>query len=494
MVATDDPPRQYAGPPSSELIRDLPLGAAVFDREMRYLAHNARWDPAHGGRRNRDLVGMSHYDAFPEIGVGWREVHRRCLAGATEKSDLDVFVRADGEKVMLRWVVAPWHTLEGDVGGLVIFLENITESVAARTRLAEHESLIRQLFERSSLGLNLCTLDGVWLESNPAFLEIIGYGPEEAAGLTYWQLTPRKYDAEEAAQLESLRTTKRYGPYEKEFIRKDGTLVPVRLNGFLVERDGVAYIWSLIEDLTAQRELEEERIKAIHGNKLAMLGEMAAGVAHEVNNPLSIVATYTFSLRDAIAASDAALIEEALSAIDDATRRAGAIVRSLSRFARRPSGHRMAKLDVNVVAQDALHLCRSRILTQGVELTSALGATIPVRGDALALAQVLVNLLHNAADAARSAASPGAPGWVRLSTMDGPRSGWVTMWVEDSGTLLPEVAARIFRPFFTTKKEGEGTGLGLGISRSIVEEHEGRLLHDPQAPSTRFVVELKAAE
>ena len=160
------------------------------------------------------------------------------------------------------------------------------------------------------MGLNLCTMDGLWLESNQAFCDIIGYTQAEAdGGLTYWQLTPRKYDAQEQVQLEKLRTTRRYGPYEKEFIRKDGTLVPVRLNGFVVEREGKPYIWSLIEDLTAQRaleaELEDERLKAIQASKLATVGEMAAGIAHELNNPLGIIDAYAFALEDARARGDA---------------------------------------------------------------------------------------------------------------------------------------------------------------------------------------------
>jgi len=471
----------------------LPLAAAVLDPQLRYVAHNELWISTCGLPPGRDLVGLAHYDVFPQIPATWREVHQRCLAGATEKSDLDVFVRADGKQENIRWVTTPWRGADGAIGGIVIFAENLTAEIDARTRLAERESLIRQLFERSPLGLNLCTLDGVWIESNPAFLDLIGYSREEAdGGLTYWQLTPRSYDAQEAVQLESLRATRRYGPYEKEFVRKDGTLVPVRLHGFIVERDGVEYIWSLIEDLRGERELEEERIKAIHGNKLAMLGEMAAGVAHEVNNPLSVIAANVDLLREAVGTDDAAQVTESLRAIEDATQRAAAIARGLSRFARRPSAEAARPVDVNTIALDALQLCRARILAHGVQLTSDLRATASVRGNALALAQVLVNLLNNAVDAARGATTRGTSSWIRVSTTDGPSPGSVTVAVEDSGELPRELAERIFRPFFTTKKEGEGTGLGLSISRSIVEGHGGRLVHDAQASRTRFLVELPA--
>lgn len=126
------------------------------------------------------------------------------------------------------------------------------------TELNEHKEFSNTFFTNASIGLNLCKLDGTWLKSNPAFLKMIGYSKEEANGnLTYWQLTPRKYDKMEEVQLANLRNKGNYGPYEKEFIRKDGTLIPVRLNGFIFERHGEKYIWSIIEDLTEKMKLEE---------------------------------------------------------------------------------------------------------------------------------------------------------------------------------------------------------------------------------------------
>lgn len=228
------------------LVHHVPIAVGVLDRELRYLAYSESWLTTHGRRADegaRSLLGQRHYDVFPEISEAWRDVHRRGLEGAIEGSTLDSFQRADGTREHLRWLVAPWRDPHGAVGGIVICAENVTEQVETRRRLGEHESLIRDFFAESPLGLNLCRMDGLWLNSNDAFLRIIGYSREEAdGGLTYWQLTPRRYDAEEAVQLEALRTRKRYGPYEKEFIRKDGSLVPVRLHGVLIERDSETFI------------------------------------------------------------------------------------------------------------------------------------------------------------------------------------------------------------------------------------------------------------
>jgi len=475
----------------AETIRTLPLGAAIFDREMRYLAHNEAWLGVMGHPRSESVVGKVHFEAFAWLPDTYKRVCQRCLEGATERSDLERFARPDGSVIDVRWVVTPWRDEKGRIDGVITYAEDMSEQVATRRRLEERESLIRDLFEQSPVGLNLCRMDGLWLESNKAFCDIIGYSQQEAdGGLTYWQLTPRKYDAEEQVQLEKLRTTRHYGPYEKEFIRKDGRLVPVRLNGFLVEREGQTYIWSLIEDLTAQRaleaDLEDERLKAIQASKLATVGEMAAGIAHELNNPLGIIDAYAFALEDARSRGDDSKADEALRTIRDAVARAGKIVHGLRKFTRQAKSDEPEDVEIASLVEESLGLTSSRFRNHGVDLTVDVTTKARVRGHSIELGQVLINLLNNAVDAVRGTETR----WVRVTAADAPE-GRVTITVEDSGPGIPqELRNDAFRAFFTTKKIGEGTGLGLSISRSIVEGHGGTLTYDGSAPSTRFVLTL----
>ncbi|MET0106616.1 MAG: EAL domain-containing protein [Sedimenticola sp.] len=138
--------------------------------------------------------------------------------------------------------------------------------VLVRTaNLAESEAKLRGLYELSPLGIALTDMKGRYVEYNDSFQRICGYTDKELKALDYWELTPRKYEAEEARQLESLTRTGRYGPYEKEYIHRDGSLVPLQLNGVLVNgRDGQKYIWSIVEDITERKRAEEElRIAAI---------------------------------------------------------------------------------------------------------------------------------------------------------------------------------------------------------------------------------------
>jgi len=485
---TGEPPAHAFG----DFIRQLPMPVAIFDRELRYLAYSEAWLEAYR-LPPQDLVGRSHYEVFPEIRDEWKAIHDECVAGRTISRELDVFERTDGTTDYLRWTVTPWREQDGAIGGVTMYTQVVTDFVSLARRLAEREDFIRALFERSPVGLNLSRLDGVWVQSNPAFLDIIGYPREEAdGGLTYWQLTPRRYDEDERRQLESLERTGRYGPYEKEFIRKDGTLVPVRLNGFLLDREGERYIWSLIEDISErkrlERDVERERLKAIQASKLATLGEMAAGIAHEINNPLAIIHGFAELLPDLVRDGDDARAREAARAIADATGRATQIVYGLRKFAREPDPSGVSEVPIRSVVEDAVGLCRARMVNHGVELSVACDTEARVSCSDVELAQVLINLLNNAFHAAIQEPDP----WIAVEVS--ADDGTVEVRVRDSGPgLAPGIRDLAFQPFFTTKPPGQGTGLGLSISRGITEGLGGALLLDESAPSTCFVVRLPRA-
>ena len=126
-------------------------------------------------------------------------------------------------------------------------------------KLPDNEEKLRGLFELSPLGIALTDMAGRYVEFNEAFRNICGYSAEELKALDYWTLTPRQYEADEARQLECLERTGHYGPYEKQYVRKDGSLIPLRLNGMLITgNDGQKYIWSIVEDITDRKRIEAD--------------------------------------------------------------------------------------------------------------------------------------------------------------------------------------------------------------------------------------------
>lgn len=138
----------------------------------------------------------------------------------------------------------------------IVLVRDVTKRKLAEEALRESERYSRTLFDQTPIGLMLCRMDGSIVDVNPACARIIGRTVEESLTLTYWELTPHRFAERETQQLDSLRTIGRYGPYEKQYIHKDGHLVPVRLNGLIIHQRGEDFIWSSIEDITERLQAE----------------------------------------------------------------------------------------------------------------------------------------------------------------------------------------------------------------------------------------------
>jgi two-component system, NtrC family, sensor kinase len=237
----------------------------------------------------------------------------------------------------------------------------------------------------------------------------------------------------------------------------------------------------VFKDVTSEREVSR---RLFHAEKMAAVGQLAGGVAHEINNPLGgILAFAQLMSRDADRSPDD---QENLRLITDAAVRAKRIVESLLTFSRRPSEEK-GPVDLARVADDALFLLQSQLKSGRIVLVRELRPALAV-ANANQVQQVVVNLVVNAIQAM------GGEGRIVVSTgVAGP--GLVSLQVADTGPgLKPEVARRAFEPFFTTKPEGQGTGLGLAICYQIAEEHGGSIrLEDAPEQGASFVLELPAA-
>ena len=271
--------------------------------------------------------------------------------------------------------------------------------------------------------------------------------------------------------------------------RQDGTEFPVEISlSHVPSVDGgvaIAFITDITERKRVEAQLQRQREVLYQNEKLAALGTMAAGIAHEMNNPLGIITTrIEVMLLDAEQQQLPPQVLEDLQVLHRASQRVARIAASLRSFARHAPGDRVP-LDLNAVVDESLQLMQKPLAADNVQIVTSLDRTLPpILGDASTLHQVLMNLLTNA----REAMPTG--GQVRLETGPAERPSWVRLLVADTGPGIPaEEITKIFDPFFTTKRTG--TGLGLSVSYGIIQEHGGTVdVQSRPGEGTTFIINL----
>ena len=240
--------------------------------------------------------------------------------------------------------------------------------------------------------------------------------------------------------------------------------------------------------LRSQDQLEEQRNQAIQASKLSSLGEMAGGIAHEINNPLTIISALATRTKKNLMDKTIPLDKshENLDKVIMTVDRIAKIIKGLRAFSRDSNGEPFRYKKVSEIVEMTLELCQERFRDNGIEIKLAINADVEIHCREIQIVQVLVNLLNNSLDA--TSALPEK--WIEISAED--LGAKVIIRVTDSGPGVSEqVVDQIMLPFFTTKEVGKGTGLGLSISKGIIESHEGKFYYELNEGHTSFVLELK---
>jgi C4-dicarboxylate-specific signal transduction histidine kinase len=258
------------------------------------------------------------------------------------------------------------------------------------------------------------------------------------------------------------------------------------------EPDG-SVIWDglmidITEKKTAQEIIESQKAKMVSSAKLAALGEMAAGVAHEINNPLTIIHTRAFQIKSMVESGklSAEVLTHLSDKIMETVDRAAKIVRSLRHFARDSENEPEGMISLQNLLSETLELCRERFKNYNVKLEIGdIPPALALRCRSVQASQVLLNLLSNALDAVITQ-KESKQQWVRLEVQE--ISDGIQFIVTDSGDGIPEnIRDNIFMPFFSTKEPGKGTGLGLSLSHGIMKEHGGKLYLNSSSKPTQFI-------
>jgi two-component system C4-dicarboxylate transport sensor histidine kinase DctB len=278
------------------------------------------------------------------------------------------------------------------------------------------------------------------------------------AGLSYWAIHQRKRRLEERGQA---RLALQLATDDLE------CQIDLRTAELTAANQSIAAKYSKLKE--AQSLLHDTQNELIQAGKLAMLGQMAAGMTHELNQPLTAIRAFSDNALTFLARGQTDRAGENLTHISAASERMGAIIGQMKEFSRK-SDAPMAAVDLAQVVQSSLHLLQHDVTHSQCKLEVDVQAGVKVWGDTLRIEQVLINLLRNAMDAAQDSDQKLVQ--VTLAQED----DFAVLRIRDSGCGLPDaVASRLFEPFFTTKPPGKGLGLGLAISSSIVQAMNGRL-------------------
>ncbi|HEX9288007.1 MAG TPA: ATP-binding protein [Anaeromyxobacteraceae bacterium] len=455
-------------------------------------------EPVHVVVSDYRMPGMSGVEFLRVVKERWPRVQRVLLTGQADTAAIE---EAVNQSEIFRFIWKPWDdahlllTLQSAIDQYWLVEENARLSELITQRNAELELANRELeakveqrsralvraadewrscFDAIGDPLAIVRDDGSVVRANAAFARHAGVVLQALPGLRctgdgFGELPcARTHGGAEAALSPAERGTSE--------IEKDERTWLVR--GFAFAEGGSVVVW---KDVTEEREVTRRLLQA---EKMSAVGQLAGGVAHEINNPLGgILAFAQLMAQDERSESD----KESLRLIQDAAVRAKKIVESLLRFSRRPRQDERGELDLAKVADDALFLMQSQLKNGQVEVSRDLAPAVAI-GNANQIQQILVNLLVNAVQAI------GGKGHITIRTGAGEQ-GRVRAAVADDGPGIPaDIAGRIFEPFFTTKPEGQGTGLGLSICYRIAEEHGGSIRHEPvPGGGASFVLEIPAA-
>jgi PAS domain S-box-containing protein len=376
--------------------------------------------------------------------------------------------------------------------------------------LEEREAKIRRLVDANIMGIYTWNLQGEILDANEAFLHILGYSREDlVAGAIRWtDLTPPQWRDRDVQAEAELKATGTIQPFEKEYLRKDGSLVPVLLGCASFEgsgSEGVAFVL----DLSGQKRVEEEhkraqdallqaQVELARVSRIMTMEQLTSSITHEVNQPLAAVVNSGNACLNWLSATPPNLSkarDAAERVVRDGNRASEVLQRVRALLKKAPLD--MSPLSVNEVVREVLALVAAELRRQNVDVSTELDSELPpVIADFVQLQQVMLNLVMNAIESMASIAD--RPRVLRIQSRLHNLSGQsaVLVAVSDSGTgLSADEMARMFEAFYTTKPQG--MGMGLWVCRSIIEAHGGQLTarpNDDVGATFQFILPSSAEE
>jgi PAS domain S-box-containing protein len=425
------------------------------------------------------LQGLLGERALTQLGELLPVNHLPLVRACLEQSRAVESVEAqDGERILI-WSFIP------DVAERRVLARcrEATREVREQREAARARRLYRLITENTTDLISRHTPEGVFLDATPASWTLLGYWPEELRGMAVDSLLHPQDQLQQAKQAREALEQDGYHTMTYRIRHRDGHYLWFETASRAIRETytgAVVEVVSVSRDITARIQAEENKRRLedelAHTTRLITLGELASGIAHEINQPLAAVVNYASASQrylQGIGGDPAGVdkVAQGLARITEHANHAAVVIRRLRAFLRKGQ-RRMQALNLAEVAHEAVRLCNWEAGAAQVAVSDVLPDNLPpVFADRVLLEQVLLNLLRNAIDANRER-HPGAPSQVRLEA--GECDGGLAIRVIDQGPgVSDEQMAKLFTPFYTSK--ADGLGLGLSMSRSIVEGFGGAL-------------------
>jgi two-component system NtrC family sensor kinase len=388
-----------------------------------------------------------------------------------------VRVRKDATLFTAHAIVTALKDASGKTLGFLEIARDITEKLALEKELGKTKDYLENIVQSSVDGIVTTDPKGRITFMNRTFEEMVGRSRENLLGLHIHQFYLN--GLHEARKIMSILWQKgSLKNYEMVIVKKDGT-VPILTSASLLQDESGKIIGTLgiFKDLTEKKKLEEELNKTqahlIQAGKMRALGELVAGVAHELNNPMMAADTFLHVMREKLDKEDEN--QRRLELIQQCHDRIAKIINHLRDFSRQ-SKFAFRKIDINEAIENALMITGQQLLNHGIRLMRNFSPNLPkIWGDINQLEQVFLNLISNARDAMDKVERKKELA-IATSLTHQNASDDVEVIVRDTGKgIPPEDMDKIFEPFFSTKEVGRGTGLGLSICYGIIEAHGGHI-------------------
>jgi PAS domain S-box-containing protein len=460
------------------------------------------------GYKAEEVFGKHLSVLFPEVSreKSLTEIQHTLAGEQWEGVEIPI-LRKDGDVRTVLWNSANIHAADGrKLVATIAQGQDITERKLLEEKLFQSERKYRTLYETSIDGIVSVDLEGRVTECNDAFAHMLGYSKDELREKTYVQLTPEKWHQIEQDIIREQVTKRGHSDlYEKEYIRKDGSIIPISVRTWLVrdERWAPIGMWAIVRDVTRRKQLEnelkrysehlehlvEERTKELKdAERLAAIGETAAMVGHDIRNPLQTVEGAVYLAKEEIKALPSRAqgisnIEEMLNAIHEETTYVNKIVSDLQDYAR-PLAPQLEEIDTKQLINGAV---------AAVQIPSTVEVTVIVEQDCCTMIvdptmmkRILANLITNALQAM----SDGG----KLTIAAIKKQDEVHISVQDTGQGIPEEnRAKIFQPLFSTKAKGQG--FGLAVVKRLVEAHNGTITFNTEVgKGTAFTLVIPLAK